>query len=585
MSKRTVIFLLVIALAVALRVWGLGFGLPDILHADEPIVVNKAMSFGTGDFNPHWFLIPPLTSYMLFILYGIFFLAGHISGFFHSTEDFISLYLSDPTYFYLIGRFFLGVVPSIISVLMVRKIAKEVSGNEDISIAAAFFLSVTFLFVRDAHYIYADMPRIASMLCAIFYYVKISKGNKTADYVSASFFTGLAVAFKYNSALLVFPFFAAFFMGRNAEQTHSRKIKKLFLSVFIMFAVYILLNPFSLLDFKTFINDFKNQSSQMSAAGICHHVSYSLLHGMSLSLLACSALGIARELYMKNKTALILIIFIAAEYAALVFFSQPHARYVLPLIPVLCYFAASFIYNLSRILSGDSRRTVWFVVICLVMSAPTFIKTCYSDYLFSAGDTRKEAKRWIEENIRKGEKIALDHTFFGPALLPDKSQIQHKITLAGRKKISGAKTLKLKKMLEMADKNEGYKLYYLKDEPSDDETFLFSMPQIPFSYDYLIDNNIRFVVITSVNPDCGHPDFIKKIYESADLAAEFSPYRDAGRKYSSNRYVLTGGPFLDNEVYLRNKTGYTIRIYEIGSDGKSGNILRRIKRKNIKRWE
>ncbi len=580
MPERKVIFLFVMVLAVILRVWGLEFGLPDILHADEPIVVNKAMAFGTGDFNPHWFLIPPLTSYILFILYGIFFLAGHISGFFHSTEDFISLYLSDPTYFYLIGRFFLGVVPSLISVIMTYKIAKDVSENEDISIAAAFFLSVNFLFVRDSHYIYADMPRIASMLCALFYYVRISKRDKAKDYISAAFFTGLAIAFKYNSALLVFPFLTAFFIGRNAEQTPSREIGKLFLSILVMSAVYIFLNPFSLLDFRTFIGDFRNQSSQMSAEGITHHIYYSLLNGMSITLLTCSALGIIRGFYLKNRTVLVLIAFIAAEYAALVFFSQPHARYVLPLIPVLCYFAALFIYSLSGVLSRHDKSRIWFVLICLVMSFSTIVKICYSDYLFSAGDTRKDAKQWIEKNIRAGEKIALDHTFFGPGLLPDESQIRQKIMLAEREKMSGAKTLKLKKMLETAEKNRGYKLYFLKDDPSDKEEFLSSMPQIPFSYDYLLDNNIRFIIISRVNQDYKHADFVRRIEESSDLVAEFNPYKDTSKKYSSNRYVLTGGPFLDNEVYLRKKTGYTIQIYELGSDRNSGNISRRIKRRS-----
>lgn len=579
MPNRTAIFLFIGFLAVVLRVWGLGFGLPDILHADEPIVVNKAMAFGTGDFNPHWFLIPPLTSYMLFLLYGLFFLIGHIAGFFPSTADFTSLYLADPTYFYLIGRFFLGVVPSLISVMMTYKIAKEISENEDISAAAAFFLSVNFLFVRDSHYIYADMPRVAAMLCALFYYVRISKRDEAKDYISAAFFTGLAVAFKYNSALLIFPFLAAF----SAGEASPGRLRKIFVFALVMSAVYIALNPFSLIDFGTFITDFSNQSSQMSAQGITHHIYYSLVNGMSITLFTCSVLGIIKELSLKSRAVLVLTVFIAAEYAALIFFSQPHARYVLPLIPVLCYFAASFVYSLSAVLSRRSRNRLWFVLICLVMSFSTIIKTCYSDYLFSAGDTRRDAKKWVEINIPEGEKIALDHTFFGPRLLPDESQIRQKITLAEQEKMPEVKLLKLREMLRMSGENKGYKLYFLKDDPSDKGEFLFARPQIPFSYDYLLDNNIRFVIITRVNQDYKHDDFIRKIEESADLIAEFNPYRDTTRKSSSNIYVVTGGPFLDNEVYLRNKTGYTIQIYELGSDRKSGNISRRIKRRSLER--
>src|SRR3989344_5891622 len=47
-----------------LRIWGLNFGLPYQFHQDEPIVVNHALAYGAGDLNPHFFIIPPLASYI-----------------------------------------------------------------------------------------------------------------------------------------------------------------------------------------------------------------------------------------------------------------------------------------------------------------------------------------------------------------------------------------------------------------------------------------------------------------------------------------------------------------------------------------
>ena len=50
----------ILALAFLLRLVGVQFGLPHLYHADEPIVVNHAVAYGAGDFNPHFFKIPPL---------------------------------------------------------------------------------------------------------------------------------------------------------------------------------------------------------------------------------------------------------------------------------------------------------------------------------------------------------------------------------------------------------------------------------------------------------------------------------------------------------------------------------------------
>ena len=87
----------IVALAFILRTWGVSFGL---YHADEPIVVNHALAYASGDLNPHFFKIPPLTSYVLFGTYGIFFLVGKIFSIFTSIADFERLFFQNPLVFY-----------------------------------------------------------------------------------------------------------------------------------------------------------------------------------------------------------------------------------------------------------------------------------------------------------------------------------------------------------------------------------------------------------------------------------------------------------------------------------------------------
>src|SRR3989338_4781985 len=84
-NKSCLFIFSVFIIAFTLRIYGIGFGL---YHADEPIIVNHALAYATGDLNPHFFKIPPLASYLLFFVYGIYFIAGKLLGFFQSVSDF-----------------------------------------------------------------------------------------------------------------------------------------------------------------------------------------------------------------------------------------------------------------------------------------------------------------------------------------------------------------------------------------------------------------------------------------------------------------------------------------------------------------
>ncbi len=145
------LFFYVIIAAFIVRLVGLSFGLPFRYHEDEPIIVNYALSYGTGDFNPRMFNVPPLLSYILFFEYGLFYLTGSILGIFKDVKDFGYLYLNDPSIFHLIGRVTFGVIPGTLSVLFLYQLGKKVF-DERTGLIAASFLAINFLHVRDSHY-------------------------------------------------------------------------------------------------------------------------------------------------------------------------------------------------------------------------------------------------------------------------------------------------------------------------------------------------------------------------------------------------------------------------------------------------
>ena len=114
----------ILALAFGLRLCGIGFGLPHLFHQDEPIIVNHAMAYGGGDFNPHFFKIPPLTSYLLFFLYGLYYgLTAVTQGV--SPEGFAVLFFCDPSVFYLIARIVFGAILGTASVYLLFRLTKK----------------------------------------------------------------------------------------------------------------------------------------------------------------------------------------------------------------------------------------------------------------------------------------------------------------------------------------------------------------------------------------------------------------------------------------------------------------------------
>src|SRR5260370_29058484 len=97
-SSRTAAWLAAVcALALGLRLLGLAYGLPDVHNPDEIPILNRALAFAKGDFNPRNFLYPTLYFYVLFVWEGLFFAAGRLTGLYGSAAAFERAFFVDPS--------------------------------------------------------------------------------------------------------------------------------------------------------------------------------------------------------------------------------------------------------------------------------------------------------------------------------------------------------------------------------------------------------------------------------------------------------------------------------------------------------
>ncbi|MBD3379121.1 MAG: phospholipid carrier-dependent glycosyltransferase [Candidatus Omnitrophica bacterium] len=552
--KENYLLILIVAAGFALRVWGVDFGLPYQAHQDEPIVVNHALAYGTGDLNPHFFIIPPLTSYLLFLLYGAYFLLGSVAGAFGGVRDFAVSYFADPTPFYIIGRSFLGVLPGTLNILLTYFLCRKLF-SRTVSLYAAFVMAVSFINVVNSHYIYTDSLMVMFVLLSYLWLVRMTREPSAGVYAAAGAFIGLASATKYNAAVLAVSFVVAHLIARAGKRAPARFIVAAALSAA---AAFIATNPFSVIDGGFFLGSLfgRIRSAYM---GWTHHIFYSLFEGTGYLLTAAGISGLFMMAFRKRPLGYLFVSFPAVFYLHLALKSQPFPRYVLPLMPFLSAGAAFLFF---RSFPGKYFRAA--LLIALAVAVPTFVKSVKADMLFSARDTREYAAEWIEENVPASAKIALDHTFFGPGLRQTRAQIEAKRKITGNQpELKGLKDRKFEYMIEALEGEKTYEVYFMAAEGVRAGEFLSFWPVTGFSMEELRDKGIEYVVFNNMDSNEEKWEMMAEMNGAAELAAEFNPYYSPGFRKTFDEVELTGLPAGSRELYSRERPGPYIVIYEL----------------------
>ena len=91
-------------LALALRLYGLRYGLPAVYNPDEVAIMSRALAFAKGDLNPHNFLYPSFYFYALFAWEGLTALAAVATRTVASFGEFQREFFLDPTRVFVAGR-------------------------------------------------------------------------------------------------------------------------------------------------------------------------------------------------------------------------------------------------------------------------------------------------------------------------------------------------------------------------------------------------------------------------------------------------------------------------------------------------
>jgi 4-amino-4-deoxy-L-arabinose transferase-like glycosyltransferase len=437
-----------VAVAAALRIYGIDWSLPDVFEEATPFKKAWAMwrwgQPGGPDFNPHFFNYSSLTIYLQWVAQSVLYLGMRLIGAIGSSVDFQMSYLLEKTPFYVAGRLVTALF-GIATVGIVYREGRRLTGSLAASVAA-LLLAVNTFHVSKCQVIEVDVPLAFLVTLALFLMVRLVDRPAAARYAIAGAAMGLAASAKYPGALLAFPFLAAHMLTypgarriiHDSQRTAARgRWRYLALGAGTALVAFAVTSPYVFLDWATFREHLSLEREHMALGHFGlgavpawkSYASSLATTQLGWPLLLLSAIGLVYLAGIKRRPwAIVVAAFVIPFLAIVGTWSMYADRYLLPIIPVLTLVGASCLAGAIRTAGADRlprfRRSAALSLAVILMALPSL--RLLPEQLRRAGtDTRTHAREWIEKNSAQWSLIALEHQgpeFFSPLVFWDQSR-------------------------------------------------------------------------------------------------------------------------------------------------------------------
>ncbi len=485
------------ALALALRLLALAYGLPATYNPDETPILNRALAFAKGDLNPHNFLYPSLR----------LFLAGRA----------------------LTTLFGVATVPALYA------FGKRLYGRTTGVIAAAF-LAVAPVAVRDAHYVKLDVP---VTFFAVLTHVIVARivtdpvaAERRRGWAIAGLFAGLTVSTHYYAAFIVLPIAAAALIEGMRTNRLPRAIGMLAIAALATIAGFIIGTPFFFVEPHTALRDIvavreididRAVESTGAFTSFARYVEILFRDAVGWPVCLLAAVGFIWAIVADWRRGLILGTFTAAF---LVFVSNtvPMSRYLNVIIPLMGLAAAFTVVRISRALGARaSTAAAGLTVLAMTPGLLTSVKT---DLFFRQTDTRTLAREYVETHVPSGASI-LVQPYSVPLRRSRESLVEAlRANLGSEQKAS----IKFQLMLANEPAPSSYRLIYL-GEGGEDPDKIYLSPKVfdrAAGLEPVRALGIQYVILKQNNvPNPALAGLEAALAHEGRRVATFTPYRAA----------------------------------------------------------
>ena len=443
---------LVLLLGLALRLWGIGWSLPNAqhplatYHPDELVnlAATQNVDLGHGQFDTQFY------NYGAFYFYLANFAQtfGRGYGLIATNAvpvadaplpplELIVRHAPEQAGLFLAGRIMTALLGAA-TIPLLFALGNRLFGRR-VGMGAALLYAIAPLAVVHAHFLTVDVPATFFVTLALWASARLldvetmSVKQAWGAYVGAGMACGLCAATKYNTGLVLIAPLVAHYLNRNAEA--CRLHRKAHIAVMLIAAAFAFLVgcPGPLINWNVFWNGtypgsgvryelFEHSRTGHdllfvnTGPGWWYHLVVSLPYGLGIPLLLLSLAGVTYACRRRTKGDVLLLAFLLLYFGVTGFSAVRFARYMLPLFPVLCLFAYRLVceplanLNLRRMVQAAGALTLFLTGAYMFALTQRMTQT----------DPRDLAAAYLSEKASPGASITFAKTpwYYSPPLSP-----------------------------------------------------------------------------------------------------------------------------------------------------------------------
>jgi len=425
----------VLLAALALRLWGIRYGLPFSYNGDEEAhFVPIAVGFFGHGLNPHWFLNPPGYTELLLAVDALWF---------RGRAAVEHAYATDPGKLFLLARVTVALLGTLAVWLL--HAAGTRFFDRRVGLLAAALGAVAFLPVFYAHLALNDVPAMAAATLALLGAAIALRGAPMRGALLGGLAAGLAAGTKYTAGIALLPLLSAIVLqARTRREPRWRAAAApLGAACAAALAGFLVANPYALLDFRAFHAGVAQQRTLTSAdnlpklgltqrSGILYYL-WSLTWGLGW-IPALAALGGALRLAARDRAlALVLLPAPLLYLLAMGLQERYFGRWLLPVLPIVILLAAFAGIELARAVASRAPRLAPSAValVATALLAQGLVFSLHDDRVLARPDTRASARAWLLAHVPAGARVVIE-PFVPHAWLEDPNRAAPATARGGR---------------------------------------------------------------------------------------------------------------------------------------------------------
>jgi 4-amino-4-deoxy-L-arabinose transferase-like glycosyltransferase len=403
----------ILLLALALRLWGIKYGLPFGYQIDEErVYVRKAVRMlDAGSLNPHYMHNPPLLTYVLGAIFAVLHGGSEAHRLIGDVPDRSGLFLTARVVTALIGTLAVGLI----------FVAARRFFDRRIGLVAALLMAVAFLPVFYSHVALNNVPATAAASASLIGTAGILSRGSQRDYLLAGAFVGVAAATKYLDGIVVVPMLTAILLGPQGPGALPLR-RALGLGLGAALAAFVICNPFAVIKPAHFIGSLSVQGDvverhkfgQADDGGIDHYLrafTWGLGWVPALAALGGAAL-LARE---DRRRALVLLPIVPLFVLYIGLQTRYFGRWLLPAFPIVCMLAAYGAIRAVDLVAERLRRPQIAAAItgfaAAALAAQGLVHSVHNDRVLSRPHTLNLARSWMLEHVPRDAKVITEPFF------------------------------------------------------------------------------------------------------------------------------------------------------------------------------